>query len=115
MLILVYVILNEVKNLAVSTDSHPLGGLEILRFAQDDNQWVATMILSTVILNEVKNLSVSADSHPLGGLEILRFAQDDSQCLRMTPSSRTLFLFFAFFAKAYVLQKCKKEDSVSGV
>ena len=77
MLILLYVILNEVKNLEVSTDSHPLGDLEILRFAQDDNQWLAMMILLYVILNAVKNLAVSADSHPLGDLEILRFTQDD--------------------------------------
>ena len=55
------VILNAVKNLAVSADSHPLGDLEILRFAQDDNQWLATKMPSTVILNEVKNLSVSTD------------------------------------------------------
>ena len=60
------VILNEVKNLSVSADSHPLGGLEILRFTQDDNQWLATMRPTTVILNAVKNLSASAgDDSPM--------------------------------------------------
>ena len=73
MLILLYVILNAVKNLSVSTDSHPLGDLEILRFAQDD--------------------TIGCSPHK--SLEILRFAQDDNQCfgmaLREGDDSPTIF------------------------
>ena len=70
---LVFVILNEVKNLAHPTD-------KILRFAQEDKQETGNRERETgsgkrlgfVILNEVKNLA-----HPTE--KILRCAQDDKQ------------------------------------
>ena len=44
---------------------------EILRFTQDDNQYV--------ILNEVKNLKVCETVKSSTNLEILRFTQDDKR------------------------------------
>ena len=49
-------------------------GEEILRVAQDDNQYV--------ILNEVKNLKVCVTVESSTNLEILRFTQDDRLCER---------------------------------
>ena len=49
-------------------------GEEILRFTQDDKQYV--------ILNEVKNLKVCETVESSTNLEILRFTQDDRVCER---------------------------------
>ena len=66
------VILNEVKNLKVCETVESSTNLEILRFTQDDKQYV--------ILNEVKN-PLEADKRQrtkrIASEEILRVAQDD--------------------------------------
>ena len=70
------VILNEVKNLSVSTTNECRTGLEILRYTQDDSENGNN---KSVILNEVKNLSVSTTNECRTGLEILRYTQDDTE------------------------------------
>ena len=70
------VILNEVKNLSVSTTDGCRTDLEILRYTQDDSREENK---KSVILNEVKNLSVSTTDECRIGLEILRYTQDDSR------------------------------------
>ena len=100
-MILLYVILNEVKNLTVSTDGDRRTNLEILRFAQDDVLcYVQMLVLSYVILNEVKNLEVNTDDDRHTNLEILRFTQDDTigcsphkslEILRFTQDDRQSF------------------------
>ena len=79
------VILNEVKNLPVSTTNECRTGLEILRYTQDDKENGNN---KSVILNEVKNLSVSTTNECRTGLEILRYTQDDKEngrLPRLTP------------------------------
>ena len=79
------VILNEVKNLSVSTTNECRTGLEILRYTQDDSKEENK---KRVILNEVKNLPVSTTDECRTGLEILRYTQDDSEngrLPRLTP------------------------------
>ena len=82
------VILNEVKN-PLEADKRQLTKRiaceEILRFTQDDKQYV--------ILNEVKNLKVFETVESSTNLEILRFTQDDktvchSERSEESPQSR---------------------------
>ena len=68
------VILNEVKNLPVSTTDECRTSLEILRYTQDDSQEENK---KSVILNKVKNLSVSTTDECRTSLGILRYTQDD--------------------------------------
>ena len=71
------VILNEVKNPLEADKRQRTQGIaseEILRFTQDDKQYV--------ILNEVKNPKVCETVESSTNLEILRFTQDDRVCER---------------------------------